>query len=279
MVAQTREAARLRTLRSCVLTFEPHPRELFAAAGAPTRLTSLREKLELLRALDVEIVYVAKFNRAFAAQSAEDFVGGLLADTLQTRWLMVGRDFRFGARRSGDTGTLASLAARFGIELEIMQDVTEHGIRVSSSAVREALAAGDLDRARLLLGRAYSLSGRVMHGDKLGRTLGFPTANVQLKHNRPPLLGIYAVRVHGVDTAGPLDGVASIGFRPTVVAGGKATLEVFLFDYSADLYGRHVRVEFVAKIRDEARYDGLEALKAAIAEDCSAARRLLAERR
>jgi len=270
MVARTLEAARRRGLMSCVLTFEPHPREFFASAAAPTRLTSLREKLELLAALGVECTFVARFDREFAARTAADFVKNLLVDQLRAAWVLVGEDFRFGAKRAGDVLLLRTLAAENAMDVEVIETVTDGGLRISSSAVRQALAQGDLAQAERLLGRRYSISGHVVHGDKLGRALGFPTANVQLKHNHPPLLGIYAVRVHGAGPQ-PRDAVASLGFRPTVADRGRARLEVFLFDYNGDLYGRHLRVEFVAKLRDEEKFDSLDALKAAMARDCRAA--------
>jgi len=276
MLARVIAAARERSLVAAVLTFEPHPRELFTPLSAPTRLTSLREKLELLAAHGVDHVHVQRFSRAFAALSPEAFVERLLVAGLRTRWVLVGDDFRFGAKRTGDAAFLAAAARRHGFELEPMPTVTEGGTRVSSSAVRDALARGDLGRARELLGRAYSISGRVVQGDRLGRKLGFATANVQLKHNRPPLTGIFAVRVHGAAEA-PRNGVASLGVRPTVRANGKPTLEVHLFDFTADLYGRHLRVEFLAKIRDEERYADLDALKAQIARDCDAARAILTD--
>jgi len=258
-----------------VLTFEPHPRELFAPAAAPTRLTSLREKLELLRAYGVEHVHVQRFSRAFASLSPEDFVRRILVDALGVRWLLVGDDFRFGARRAGDIAMLERAAREHGFEVEVMPSVNRDEVRVSSSAVRDALARGDLAHARTLLGRPYSISGRVVHGDKLGRELGFATANVQLKHNRPPLAGIFAVRVHGAAER-ERHGVASLGVRPTVKADGRPTLEVHLFEYSGDLYRRHLRVDFIQKIRDEEAYPDLETLKAQIARDCDAARAVLA---
>jgi riboflavin kinase/FMN adenylyltransferase len=188
--------------------------------------------------------------------------------------VLVGEDFRYGAKRAGDFASLTGAARQHGFELEAMPTVTSGGARVSSSAVREALARGELGRAAELLGRPYSISGRVVHGEKLGRALGYATANVQLKHNRPPLGGIFAVRVHGVGER-PRDGVASLGVRPTVHADGRPVLEVHLFDFAGDLYGAHLRVEFLAKIRDEERYPDLETLKAQIARDCDAARALL----
>jgi riboflavin kinase/FMN adenylyltransferase len=274
MLARLVEVARKRGIVASLLTFEPHPREFFSAQSAPTRLTSLREKLELLAAHEVDHVHVQRFSREFAALSPETFVERVLVARLRVQWVLVGDDFRFGAKRAGDFTTLATLARRHAFELDAMPTVTATGARVSSSAVREALAHGELGRARALLGRPYSISGRVVHGEKLGRALGFATANVQLKHNRPPLAGIFAVRVHGVSGAA-LPGVASLGVRPTVTANGRATLEVHLFDFAGDLYGCHLRVEFLGKIRDEARYPDLDALKAQIARDCDAARELL----
>jgi riboflavin kinase / FMN adenylyltransferase len=272
-----REAQR-RALMSCVLTFEPHPREFFSPQAAPTRLASLREKCELLAARGIGRVHVQRFTRSFSAIAPQAFIEQVLAERLKARWLLIGEDFRFGAKRAGDIPLLRSLAGRFGYEVEVMSVVTRAGARVSSSAVRTALAAGDLASAEALLGRPYSISGRVVHGDKLGQKLGFATANVQMKHNRPPLTGIYAARVHGVGAA-PRPAVASLGVRPTVTASGRAVLEVHLFEFSGDLYNEHVRVEFLHKIRDEEKYPDLETLKAQIARDCEAAKRVLMESR
>ena len=274
MLARVIAVARDRGLAASVLTFEPHPREFFTPAAAPTRLTSLREKLELLAAHGVDHVHVQRFARAFAGLAPEAFVERALVGLLAARWVLVGDDFRYGAKRAGDFASLAAAAGRLGFELEAMPTVTNDGTRVSSSAVRDALARGDLRHARELLGRPYSISGRVVHGTKLGRALGFATANVQLKHNRPPLGGIFAVRVEGVGDS-PRDGVASLGVRPTVHVDGRPVLEVHLFDFDGDLYGAHLRVEFLAKIRDEERYADLDTLKAQIARDCDAARALL----
>ena len=278
MLQRLLAGARSRSLQSCVLTFEPHPREFFSAHAAPTRLTSLREKLELLEAHGVERTHVQRFDRAFASLAPESFVGQVLAERLKARWLLIGEDFRFGAKRAGDVPLLKSLGPRYGYEVEVLPAVVRAGARVSSSAVRAALAAGDLAGAEALLGRPYGISGRVVHGRKLGRELGFATANVQLKHNRPPLTGIYAVRVHGVGTASR-PAVASLGVRPTITASGRAVLEVHLFDFSDDLYGAHMRVEFLHKIRDEEKYSDLDTLKAQIERDCEAARSFLLESR
>ena len=278
MLQRLVDGARVRRLQSCVLTFEPHPREFFAPQTAPTRLASLREKLELLAAHGVARTHVQRFDGAFASLAPEAFVEQVLAARLRARWLLIGEDFRFGAKRAGDVRLLAELGGRHGFEVEILPAVTRSGVRVSSSAVRAALAAGNLDAAGELLGRPYSISGRVIHGRKLGRELGFATANVQLKHNRPPLSGIFAVRVHGVGTSSR-PAVASLGVRPTITASGRAVLEVHLFDFSADLYGAHMRVEFLHKIRDEEKYSDLAALKAQIERDCEAARTFLLETR
>src|SRR6267378_2446998 len=231
--------ARELKLASCVLTFEPHPREFFSRDAAPARLTRLRDKHELLRGLGA-------------------------------RWLLVGRDFRFGARRAGDFATLEEAAVRHGFRLEAMPDVLFEGERVSSSAVRGALGVGDLRRAARLLGHPYTLSGRVAHGAKLGRALGFPTANIMLRRT-PPLGGVFAVEVEGL---GP--GVASVGKRPTVNPVPVPLLEVHLFDCDQELYGRHLKVCFLEKLRDEKKYDGIDALKQAIAQDASRAREYFA---
>ncbi len=278
MLERLAREARKRGLMSCVLTFEPHPREFFSPQAAPTRLASLREKYELLAARGVERLHVLRFDKAFAALPPEVFIERVLVGRLKARWLLIGEDFRFGARRSGDIGLLKNLAGRFGYELQAMPTVMRAGARVSSSTVRAALAAGNLAAAEELLGRPYSISGRVVHGDKLGQKLGFATANVQMKHNRPPLTGIYAARVHGVGAA-PRAGVASLGVRPTVTASGRAVLEVHLLDFSGDLYNAHLRVEFLHKIRDEEKYPDLETLKAQIARDCEAAKSFLLESR
>jgi riboflavin kinase/FMN adenylyltransferase len=258
--------ARELELVSCVLTFEPHPREFFDPPAAPARLTRLRDKLELIEAAGVERVHVARFDRRFASLSPERFVDDVLVSGLATRWLLIGRDFRFGARRAGDFAALAAAGARHGFEVESMADVLFDGTRVSSSAVRAALAAGEFDSAERLLGHPYTISGRVAHGAKLGRNLGFPTANIVLRRP-PPLSGIFVVEVDGL---GP--GVASIGRRPTVNPVPLPLLEVHLFDWERDLYGEHLRVRFLKKLRDERKYDGLEALREAIAHDARQAR-------
>ena len=269
MLDELARAARRLKVPSCVMIFEPQPREFFAPDVAPARLTSLREKLELLEASGVNHVHVCRFNYAFAQITAQDFIERVLVRGLGVRWLQVGDDFRFGARRAGDFVMLKSEAARLGYEVQALPSVMVEGIRVSSTAVRDALAAGELVCATRLLGRPYSISGRAVRGDQLGRTLGFPTANVQMKHNRAPLEGIFAVEVHGAGGAADdaVRGAASLGVRPTVKAQGAAVLEVYLFDFKQEIYGRHVRVDFLNKLRDEAKYADLDTLKKQIARD------------
>ena len=271
MLAELARAAKRLGVPACVLTFEPHPREFFAHDQAPTRLTSLREKLELLSGLGVDRVHICRFNYAFAQITAEDFIERILVRGLGARWVLVGDDFRFGARRAGDQVMLKQAAPRFNLEVAALPSVTLEGERVSSTAIRNALAAGGLDRARRLLGRAYSISGRVERGDGLGHKLGFPTANVQLKHNRPPLTGIFAVEVSGIGER-PLRGVASLGVRPTVKQQGAPVLEVHVFDFDGELYRRHLRVEFLHKLRDEEKYADLATLTRQIALDVENAR-------
>ena len=275
MLARLKDAAARLGLTTCVMIFEPHPREFFAPDKAPTRLTSLREKLELLAAAGVERVQICRFNFDFAKIHAEDFIVRILQQGLAVRWLLVGDDFRFGARRAGDFDMLKAFSASCGFEVEEMPGYTVDGLRVSSTAVRQALAKGDLDLVRRLLGRSYSISGRVINGDKLGTKIGFPTANIQLKHNRPPLSGIFAVEVGGDNStfsASPLRGVASLGVRPTIHEHGMPVLEVHLFDFNREIYGKHLRVHFLHKLRDEEKYPDLPSLVKQIGQDVLDAR-------
>lgn len=252
---------------SCVMIFEPQPREFFAPDKAPARLTSLREKLEQLEACGVNHVHVCRFNYAFAQIAAQDFIERVLVRGLGVRWLQVGDDFRFGSRRAGDFVMLKQEAPRLGFEVQALPSVMVEGLRVSSTAVRDALAAGDCARAARLLGRTYGIGGRVVRGDQLGRKLGYPTANVQMKHNRAPLCGIFAVEVHGA-AQNVVRGAASLGVRPTVkVQGASAVLEVYLFDFKEEIYGHSIRVDFLHKLRDEEKYADLETLKRQIALD------------
>jgi len=279
LVARARELG----LPPAVLTFEPHPREFFDPKNAPTRLATLREKLELLAEAGVEVVMVARFNAAFAALSADAFVEQVLVQSLRARHIMIGDDFRYGAKRAGGFHHLQQKGEELGFRVEAMHSVLQGGERVSSSGVRAALAAGNMDEAARLLGRPYAFDGRVVHGDKRGRQLGFPTANIRVKHNPLPMMGVFAVEVRcqqnvaggAVDrcavTGDYLKGVANLGVRPTV-EGTRPLLEIHLFDYAGDLYGTHLNVRFVRKIRDEMKFSGLDALREQIARDSATAR-------
>ena len=277
MLRRLHNAARQWGLPACVMTFEPHPREFFAPDQAPPRLTSLREKLELLHHYGVDRVYLCRFDFDFARVTAEDFIGRILKRGLDVRWLLVGDDFRFGARRAGDSATLRAAGGALGFEVVEMPSVDVEGSRVSSTVVRNLLAEGHLDAAARLLGRPYSISGRVVHGNQLGRKLGFPTANIQMKHNRAPLSGIFVARLLGLSDA-PWPGVASLGVRPTLPGTRKLTLEVHLFDFDRDIYGSHVRIEFLDRLHEERKYADLNALTRQIALDVEEAKHRFARR-
>ena len=277
MLARLQDVGRARGLPTCVLSFEPHPREFFAPEQAPARLSSLREKAECLQRLGIDRLHVFRFDRAFSALTAEAFIEQVLGDTLQAKYVLVGDDFRYGAKRAGDFALLKKAGETLGFDAEFLPTVEVAGERSSSTAVRQALAAGELEHAARLLGRPYSISGRVVHGDKLGRDIGFPTANIQLKHNRPPLMGIFAVELYGLNGS-PLPGVASLGKRPTVKgADAVPVLEVHLFDFKAEIYGRRVRVDFLHKLRDEEKYPDLDSLVAQIRCDVDNAKAFLAK--
>jgi riboflavin kinase/FMN adenylyltransferase len=278
MFARLKAAAAERGLPTAVMTFEPHPREVFTPDQAPARLTSLREKIELFKSHQIDRMVLARFSRRFASLSAEEFIERILISGIQARWILIGDDFRFGAKRAGDFALLKQYGEARGFEVESLPSVLLAGVRVSSTAVREALAQGELSRAGQFLGRPYSISGRVVHGDKLGQELGYPTANIQMKHNKPPLSGIFAVELCGIDNC-RLPGVASLGVRPTVKQNGAATLEVHVFDFHERIYGAHVRVDFLHKLRDEEKFPDLPALIAQIARDVADAKDFFAARR
>jgi riboflavin kinase/FMN adenylyltransferase len=285
MLALLTSEARHRGLASCVMTFEPHPRDWFSrVAGkpeaAPARIATLRDKLEELEHCGIDQVVVLRFDAAFAAQPPQAFIDDVLLAGLHTKYVLVGDDFRFGARRAGDYAMLDAAGQRQGFDVARMMSYEVHGLRVSSSAVREALATGDMDRAAALLGRPYAISGHVVHGRKLGRELGFRTLNLRFPHPKPAAMGIFVVRVHGLLDA-PLPGVASLGVRPTVEDAGRVLLETHCLDWPATLgpeagYGRVLRVELLHKLHDERRYDSLDALRAGIAQDEADARAWLA---
>lgn len=270
VLARLRQRAAEAGLPSCVVIFEPQPREFFAPAKAPARISSLREKLELLRLAGVDRVLCLTFNRRLRELSAAQFVEQILVEGLGVVHLEVGDDFRFGCDRAGDFDLLVEAGRREGFSVESSSTIALDGVRISSTRVREMLAAADFAMAERLLGRPYAISGRVLHGQKLGRTLGTPTANLRLNRLRAALNGVYLVstEVDGQRRCG----VANIGTRPTVSGDGRAYLEVHLLDFAGDLYGRRLAVQFHHKLRDEQRFASLEALKAAIDADIAAAR-------
>ncbi len=273
MVSAVRGKASALGVPATVITFEPTPREYFEGPAAPSRLTRLREKLEALEACGVDRVVVLRFDDRMRGMSAPDFVDRLLVDGLGVRHLVVGHDFHFARRREGTVETLRSAGERHGFTVEEVDQFLVAGERVSSSLVREALNRGDLERATRLLGRPYRMAGRVRLGKKLGRTLGFPTANLALHRKVVPLWGIFAVRVSG---AGLTDhpAVASLGTRPTV-NGTDPLLEVHLFDWDGSLYGRYLDVDFIERLRDEQKFESLNALVAQMHRDAAAARKVL----
>jgi riboflavin kinase/FMN adenylyltransferase len=292
MLALLINEARHRGVPSCVLTFEPHPRDYFAAAQrkpelAPARIATLRDKLTELARCGVDQCVILKFDSRLSSLVPDAFIDDVLVGGLGARYVLVGDDFRFGARRAGDYAMLDAAGAARGFDVARMNSYEVHGLRVSSSAVREALGRGDMDAVAALLGRPYSISGHVVHGRKLGRELGFKTLNLRFSHWKPAASGIFAVEVHGLGDQ-PLPGVANLGIRPSIdpadVNGGRVLLETYCLEWPALLgaegaYGKIIRVELLHKLHDELRYDSLDALKAGIARDCEAARAFFASTR
>ncbi|MCX7260257.1 MAG: bifunctional riboflavin kinase/FAD synthetase [Burkholderiales bacterium] len=285
MLALLQSEARHRNVTSCVMTFEPHPRDYFAKAFkqpdlAPARIASLRDKLHELAACGVQQCIVLPFNEKFAAQSPDDFINNVLVKGLGVKYVLVGDDFRFGAKRLGDYAMLDAAGAQLGFDVARMNSYEVRGLRVSSSAVREALARGAMDEVAQLLGRPYAISGHVVHGRKLGRELQCPTLNLRFAHWKPAASGIFVVRVHGLHETS-LQGVANLGIRPSLepndVNGGRVLLETHCLDWPASLsaeggYSKIIRVELLHKLHDELAYDGMDALKQGIHKDCEDAR-------
>lgn len=276
LLSRLRDAASRLGLDAAVMTFEPHPRAFFAQmhgdiSKAPTRIANLRDNLNSLTQAGVDRVIVEHFNAHFASLSPQDFIRKILVEGLHVKWILVGEDFRYGAKRAGDIAMLTAAGKHFGFEVETVEAVQDKGTRISSSAVRAALATGDFAEAKNLLGRHYFMSGHVIHGQKLGRTLGFPTLNLRVAHHRPAVQGIFIVQVHGLADQ-PLPGVASIGVRPTVDDSGRVLLETHIFDYNANAYGKLIQVEFLKKLRDEEKYTDLPTLTAAIERDAAQAK-------
>lgn len=282
LLAQLRTAANRLSVEAAVMTFEPHPREFFALRSgdigrAPARIANLRDKLSSLAQAGVDRVIVENFNMQFASLAPNAFVERVLVKGLHVKWLMVGEDFCYGAGRAGNVASLIAAGRRLGFEVLTLPNIMQGDQRVSSSAVRTALLAGDFCRTHELLGRAYQISGHVIHGQKLGRTLGFPTLNLRLPHRHPALTGIFVVQVHGLAEI-PLPGVASLGVRPTVDDSGRVLLETHVFDYAQQCYGKLVQVEFLKKLRDEEKYVDLPTLVTAISYDAASARAWFAQR-
>ena len=285
MLALLKNEASHRNIPSCVMTFEPHPRDYFAKLTknpdlAPARIATLRDKLTELARCGIDQCVVLPFNAAFAAQSPQNFIDDVLVKSLGAKYVLVGDDFRFGAKRAGDYAMLDAAGERAGFEVARMNSYEVHGLRVSSSEVRAALNQGRMDDVAKLLGRPYSISGHVVHGRKLGRELGCPTLNLRFSHWKPAASGIFAVRVFGL-TDHALDGVANLGIRPSLdptdVNGGRVLLETHCLDWPDTLgaeggYGKIIRVELLHKLHDELKYDSLESLKTGIAKDCVDAR-------
>ena len=261
-----------------VIPFEPQPQEYFSHGEIPPRLTRFREKLRALRRFSVDRVLALQFNEALAGLSAAEFVRQVLLDGLAIRHLVVGDDFRFGRGRVGDFAMLQQVGREHGFEVVNMHTFSMDGGRVSSTRIREALQRGELALAEQMLGRPYRMCGRVAHGNKLGRTIGFPTANIFLHRKKTPVDGVFAVEMFGIEGE-PVAGVANVGTRPTVdETGTRSLLEVHLFNFDGDIYGRHVHVDFLHRIREERRFESFDALKAQILQDADEARAFFAAR-
>lgn len=273
LIARASELARRDGLASMVLSFEPLPKEYLARDAAPARLTNFRERWRLLEAAGPDVFCVLRFGAALRSLTAPQFAGLLVAGGIRT--LVMGHDFRAGYRGEATAEWFQAHGPRLGLAVEVLEPVLGEGIRIGSGAIRDALAAGNLELAARLLGRPYSMRGKVVAGERLGRTLGFPTANLRLARRRTPLDGIFAVRVRGIEAGQALGGVASLGTRPTV--GGRVPLlEAHVFDYAGTLYGRELEVEFVARLRDELRFDNMDAMVAQMHRDAATARARLA---
>jgi len=267
--------ARRDGLPSVVMSFEPMPREFFAAERPPARLMRFREKFDALKAAGVDVFFCPRFDAGMRAMTVDDFIRRLLVHAMNVRHLVIGDDFRFAARREGTAAELRRAGRALGFQVHQLPSVIVDGERVSSTAIREALAVGDLRRATRFLGRPYSMSGKVVRGENLGRKLGFPTANVHLRRRRSPVMGIFATRVRGLSSA-PLDSVASVGTRPTF-GGTKPLLEVHIFDFDETIYGRYIHVDFIARLRSEEKFDDEQALIEQMHRDAARARELLSE--
>lgn len=270
VLEQLKEKAKKLNLPTLVITFEPLPQEYFQDTAAPARLLRLREKLEILKSYQIDRVLCLNFQQKLANFNAEEFVTNILLHHLGIKWLIVGDDFRFGHKREGDFYLLTHMGQRYGFQVSNTNTVMFNGQRIGSSAVRAALAKGDLVLTKELLGRPYSMTGRVIYGDQRGRQLGFPTANLLVRRKVMPMQGVFAVNVHGLGAV-PLSGVANLGTRPTV-DGSRSLLEVYLLDFDQVIYGQFLQIEFLQKLRDERRFDSIAELKAQITKDVANAK-------
>ena len=270
LLALLKEKAQALGAKATAMTFEPHPHEFFSPQNAPPRLSRWRDKLEKLSDAGVDQVFSLRFNESLSQTSAEDFVRKYLVEGIGVRHVVIGDDFRFGRKRAGDVHALRKLGEQWNFSISTVDTYLIGDERVSSTRIRDVLKQDDFDTARSLLGYPYAIHGKIAHGDKRGRTIGFPTANIILPHDNIPVWGVYAVLMQFPDSE-PKPGVANVGVRPTV-GGDRVLLETHLFDFSEDIYGERVRVEFKSKIRDEQRFDSFDALKAQIDKDAAAAR-------
>ena len=268
--------AKDRKLLAAVMIFEPQPLEYFSADSAPPRLSTLRKKLERFQEIGVDAVFVIPFDSEFSSLSADAFIDRYLVELLPVEWLLVGDDFRFGKGRVGDFRVLRERGQERGFEVEATDSITISGVRVSSSVVREALKSGDFQKSQEFLGRSYNITARVVRGNALGRTFGFPTANLGLKNLSSPLSGIYLVRVVG-DEIDERYGLASIGSRPTIESNGSIKVEIFILDFDGDLYGKKITVTVLSKLRDEKQFASVDEMITAMKMDEARARRLIAE--
>lgn len=269
------EESRRRELPAVLMSFEPTPREFFSAERPPARLMRFREKFEALAEHGIDVFYCPQFGHAMRSIRADAFIRQILVHGLNVRHLVIGDDFRFARQREGGIEHLARASRALDFDLERVPSVMAAGVRVSSTAIRDALASGDMAMANALLGRPYRMSGRIIRGRQLGRKLGYPTANVDLRRRQSAVLGIYAVRVHG-SAIGTHDAVASVGTRPTFEDGNKPLLEVHIFDFDKDVYGEYIHVDFIARLRSEKKYDSVDELVAQMHLDADNAKSALA---
>ncbi|WP_392563049.1 bifunctional riboflavin kinase/FAD synthetase [Orbus sturtevantii] len=276
LITRLKQAGEAKQLPTVVMLFEPQPLEFFNPDSAPSRLMSFKEKCLFIRSLGVDYVLAVTFNQTFANMSAETFIETGLIAQLMAQYIIVGDDFKFGAKRQGDTALLQQYADKGYFALEHLSSYVVKEQRVSSTAIRCALLNDDFEQAKMLLGRAYTIQGRVVHGNQLARQLGFPTANIHLQRKKPALHGVYFVKVKHIDLNQEYYGIANIGIRPTV-NGKTASLEVNIFDFNQNIYGQYLDVEFIEKIRDEVKFASLSALQTQIKQDICIAQKIRAK--